>query len=411
MYIEYIGNITIITLREKEEINLKQFIESMMKLLGSLHNHPEKDKEIAEMIKKTLNTSFDNIRCKKVFISKGSECNPYVVSVIPNIPSINILEVSNITDYDIDIDLDSFANGHNYNGLTDMEVVAWMVHELLANVITDETLIRYKKLLVRYYDTNNSTVMDVIKSLGRLLWIGIFSRTKKDYIDEEDSPSNSSVNMTLCEYGLADYWNSALAKYVCNIGGTCNILCDDYITRMDKNQLREFNRLARKYSSYVLKYNNTDYSTMIKYIISSSNSELVKYYTEKEPEQLIVFKEKDIYNIFDDRKLLLEDVEFVGNIDRVPLLRTKTAEELNSEYRDLEIDVDNIEKMSDKINLAVRIRDFVNEVSKKILEDDPYTTESLSLLREKSMNLLDKLDKIDVDEKLSVVEIDDTTQL
>ena len=158
---------------------MKTFIKSMSQLLDSLREHPERCKEIAEMIKTALNTTFTDISCKKVFISHGNDCNPYVVTVIPNIPRDNILLISNIKNYDIDIDLDSLFKLHKSNGFYSHEIVAWLIHELLANVITDETLLRDKKLLVKYYDTNNTFILDAIRSIGRLLWIGIFSRTKK----------------------------------------------------------------------------------------------------------------------------------------------------------------------------------------------------------------------------------------
>lgn len=399
-----IGNITIINIILRRLIFLKAFKDSMRKLFIALQAHPEREKEIAEMIKSTLNTYFSNTTCDKVFVSKGNECNPFGISVIPVMPKENILKVNNISTYDIDIDLDSFVNGHNYNGFDADELIAWLVHELAANVFTDETLLRYKKLLIKYYDTNNSSIMDAIRSFGKLLWIGIFSRTKKSYIDEDNTLNTSPVNATLIEFGLGDSWDCALTKYICNIGGTNNVLSDEYLERMDKTQLREFNELARKYSSYVLKYNNTDYSTMINYIINSTNSKLVEYYTKNEPDQIIMFKEKDIYNIFDDRRLLLEEAEVSDNVS---LLATKSAANLQSDFDNLLIDSNNIETASDKIRIAVQLKDLINNISEKILSTNEYDISSLSLLREKAMSLLEKLKKSDFNEQLSILDISD----
>ena len=376
-------------------------MKSMSKLFTSLKNHPEKDREIADLIKHTLNDEFSNIKCNRVFISHGNDYSPFVINVIPSLPKINILSINNITEYDIDIDLASFASASNYNGMADDELVAWLYHELLANVITDETLLRYKKLLIKYYDSNNSAIMDTIKTFGRLLWIGIFSRTRKDYIKDDEIVNG--VNAMIQEAGLDDSWNTALAKYICLMGGDASIITDEYISRMDKTQLREFNTLARKYSAYVFKYNNTDYSTMIKYIISSTNSQLVKYYCEKEPDQMIVFKEKDVYNLFDDRRLLLEDSES-PEID--PMLRnTITATELQNKFNEYSLDIDEVKTASDKIKLGAEIHDLIKQISDKILTAD-YDVSGLSLLKEKSNMLLDKLNKIDVDKTLSTIEID-----
>lgn len=388
---------------------MNQFIKSMGKLLISLRNHPEKDNEIAELIKSTLNNTFTNIECKRVFISKGSESDPYAITVIPNLPTGNILDYKNILKYDIDIDIDSFINSHNYNGLTEDELIAWMLHELFANVVTNETLLRFQKLIIKYYDVNNASVLNTIRVFGKLLWIGIFSRTAKSYIDNDNISNNSHINMMIMETGLSDAWNTALAKYVCNYGGSTNILSDDYLNRQDKTQLREFNELARKYSAYVLKYNNTDYSTMIKYIISSTNSELVKYYTQKEPEQLVAFKETDVYNLFDDRKLILEDAEL---IEDPSIEKIKSYAKLQTEYDDILIDIRNVETESDKLNIAIRLKNLMNKISEELTKNDnAYNLDSLSELKEKAMSLSDKLDNIKTDKVLSVVEIDDTANI
>lgn len=380
---------------------MKSFIDTMVKLFNSLHEHPERRQEIAELIKHKLNDSFPNTCCKKVFISDGNDYKPFIVNVIPNVPSKNILTVENISDYDIDIDINSFIDNYNYNGVDAEEMVIWLYHELLANVITNETLLRYKKLLIKYYDVNNSSIMDTIKVFGKLLWIGIFSRTNKEYINEDSS--NSNINTYILDIDCQSIWNAALAKYVCINGGTPDIITTTYTDRHDRAQLREFNELARKYSTYVLKYNNTDYSTMIKYIINSTKSQLVKYYCEKEPNQMIVFKEKDSFNLFDDRRLLTEsaDEETVSTLDA-----TKSSVDLQHEYNDIEIDINNIENESDKLRVAVRIRDLIVAISNRILENRTYDTEQLSLLREKANVLSDKLSKINTDKQLSVIELD-----
>lgn len=379
---------------------MKSFVNIMDKLFDSLRMHPDKDHEIAELIKHTLNENLPGTTCKRVFISHGNDCSPYIINVIPNMPKTNIFQAKNIIEYDIDIDMDSFETNNRYNGMTNMELIAWLYHELLANVITDETLLRYKRLLIKFYDVNNSAVMDTIKTFGKLLWIGIFSRTSKDYI--KDEYTTNAINHMLAELELDDVWNSALAKYICITGGDPTIINDEYVNRMDRTQLREFNKLARRYASYTFKYNNTDYSTMIKYVIGMTNSKLVKYYCEKEPDQMIIFKEKDVYNLFNDRKLLLENVEDIV-VD--PMLKiTSNAAELQAKYNRYVLDVNDIETTSDKLKLCGNIHDLILEISDKLLSVD-YDTTGLSNLKEKSIILLDKVNKMSVNTHLSSIEM------
>lgn len=391
---------------------MNKFVNEMGNIFYTLFKHPERDEEISEIIKETLNNEFLNkydIGCKKVFISKGNDSNPYVISVIPTMPNNNILNHKFLKTYDIDIDFDNFIDTHNYNGFNAEELSAWLIHEIAANLITDTTLLRYKKLLIKYYDTNNSSIMNTISSLGILLWIGIFSRTKKEFVEETNI--GGEVDAILQTYDVIDDWNNALMKYVCNIGGTYEALSDEYILRMDKTHLRKFNELARKYSAYVIKYNNTDYSTMAKYLISTTNSKLIKYYIEKEPQQMVIFKEKDVYNLFDDRKLLLEDAENEKNgTDKIDLFKEKTAAEIVNEYNELELDVNNVTCMSDKLLVSVRLKDLLTAINKRLLEDNTNYSDpsSLSFIREKVNELIHKLNSTDLDEKISVLEVDDT---
>lgn len=376
------------------------FIDSLNKILYNLNKHPERSNEISLLIKDLFNEEYKSFTCKKVFITKGNDSDMYIASVIPAFQSSNIFKTRNITTYNIDIDMSALQKGINPD-----EMTAWIMHDLFANIMTDETLLRFKKLIVSHYDTNNRSVMDSLSTYGRLLWIGVFSRTKKDYYVDDDSTEKSYVNMLLDQLNLGESWNSALAKYICNNDLTTSALSENYLIQKDKTQLREFNELARMYTSYRVQYNNGDYATFIKYIIATTKSELIKYYCEQKPDQIIAFKEKDVYNIFDDRRLLLENVDS----DEIGLANktVDAAVEINAEFNDLNLEFGAIESASDKINYCIRIKDFVNKLS-KILESSNsiYDNDALSLLREKAMVLMNKANNLKIDDKLSIVELD-----
>lgn len=372
---------------------MNNLIKSLEDIFTTLYKHPDRSNEISVVLKDTLNKYFPNATCSRVFVSKANDCNPYVVSVIPYMPVGNILETDLLTKYDVDIDLNSFSGVHR-NGCFDLcEIVAWFMHELYSNILTDTTLIRYKKLLIKYYDTKNSSIMNTIKSFGLLHRIGIFSRTEKEYINGSDN--ESVISKILTELGLQNEWNSALAKYVCAMGGSNSIITKEYVDRVDRSQLRSFNELARKYSTYVLHYNNTDYETMIKYIVGATGSELIKFYCEKEPKRIIAFEEKDSFNIFDDRKLVRDT-----DTEDITYMMEKTSSELYNEFESIKLNYESVDTISDKLLYIVKLKDLYRQVSTKLefAKEKDDSIEYLSMLKENITAYIDKLKKLDIDE-------------
>jgi len=358
------------------------FLNILEKLFISLNDHPEKQKEIGEMIKDTLNNGFKGLICENIFISRGTDISSIPVNIIPIMPTTDILEINNLKYYDIELNLTAINNADNVS-----EITAWLIHEISENLITDNTLVRFKKMLIKYYNHAESGIKSVIRTIGYLTWIGIFSRTKKSYIDEMSTDFFSSF---LKNNGLDNYiahWNNALKKYVSTNGGDTTILTDSYIENKDKSEFLTFNKLARRYSAYAVKYNDTTYSTFTKYIIASEKSELLKFYIEREPKHLAIFKEKEIFNIFDDNKILHESTE-------TELLEGTKTRSFVKEFSELSIDVDNVISTSDKLKVAVKLKEFQLDLTKAIYTD-LLNKEVLQDLREKTNILVNKLNKVD----------------
>ena len=86
---------------------------------------------------------------------------------------------------------------------------------------------------------------------------------------------------------------------------------------------------------------------------------------------------------------------------------TDSAAEINAEFNDLNLEFGAIESASDKIAYCIKIKDFVNKLSKRLeSEDSLYNNDALSLLREKAMVLMNKVNNLKIDDKLSIVELD-----
>lgn len=370
-------------------------LTELQKIVEKLIERPDKVNEIESLLRNTLNSMFEDMecKCKRIFISKGNGTNPYYASVIPNKPSGKILKQKHITDYDIDIDLNSFTNNHNANGFTAREMVAWLLHEMAANVLTDETLLRFKKLIVKYYDIKEKTVLGTVDAYGMMLWIGIFSRTKKSFSDEL-----TDTNILIKKWDIQNDWDSALAKYISANGGDMYKITDEYMERIDKTQLREFNELARKYSSYSLKYNNTDYSTMVKYIISTTDSELLRHYIEKEPQSVPINAEKDVFLLFDDSKLLLESADVTEFIEQL------TSVDLFKKYRELKEDIKGISNQSDKLLCSAKLKELSRLVDDKFEEDG--SSDLLQQLKYDIESLINELIDKDIPEEVSMIGIE-----
>lgn len=374
-------------------------IEMIESIFKKLMERPDKSNEISVIIRDTLNSAFGgDIKCNKVFISNGNDTEPYYLSVIPTKPDSRILTKKFLKEYDIDIDLSSFFNNHNDNGFTAREMTAWLMHEISSNILTDETFLRFKKLIVKYYDTKDSMVLDVIDAYGIMMWIGIFSRTKKEFSTDK----LNEVNILLDHNNLLKDWDSALLKYIAAKGGNYNIITDEYNHRMDKVQLRKFNELARKYSSYALKYNNTDYSTMVKYMISSTKSELLKFYISKEPQSVPTNLEKMVFILFDDSKILLESV---GNeeciYDNIKIV------DISKKIEELALDIKNIKSESDKLLCDAKVKELSRIIDYKFM--DVVTGEYKNLLQQMKYNietLINTLRNKDAIETVSMQELD-----
>ena len=372
-------------------------INTLNNIFAKLKERPDKSDDISKLIRDNLNSMFEGeeIKCNKVFISEGNGSNPFYVSVIPNRPDSKILKKKFLKEYDIDIDLSSFESNYNKNGFTVNEMTAWLIHELASNILTDETFLRFKKLIVKYYDTKNGTILDTIDAYGTMLWIGVFSRTKMDFSDKL-----TNVNIILNKFGLSEYCESALFKYISSNGGDSSIITDEYIDRMDRVQLRKFNELARKYTSYSLKYNNTDYSTMVKYIINSTKSELVKYYISKEPQSVPTYAEKMVYVLFDDTKLLLEAI---GNEEDI-YSEIKIVDILDK-LEELTLDINNIKSESDKLLCSAKLKELSKIIDYKYTNCDITMKDQIQRFKYDIETLITKLDEVETSEKVSVQEL------
>lgn len=370
-------------------------INTLNDIFNKLKDRPDKSDEISAMIHDALNSMFEDekIKCNKVFISEGNGSNPFYVSVIPNKPD-RILRKKFLKEYDIDIDLSSFESNYNKNGFNSNEMVAWLIHELASNILTDETFLRFKKLIIKYYDTNNGTILDTIDAYGIMLWIGVFSRTKMDFSDKL-----TDVNIILDKLGVSEYWNSAMLKFISTNGGDLSILTDEYLTRMDKVQLRKFNELARKYSSYSLKYSNTDYSTMVKYIINSTKSKLVGYYISREPQPVPTYSEKIVYTLFDDSKLLLESSGNEEDIyDEIKIV------DIARKIEELTLDIKNIESESDKLLCSAKLKELSKIIDYKYSNCDITMKDLIQKFKYDIETLITKLGEAKISEKVSVQE-------
>lgn len=362
------------------------FLKTLYELIYELNNTPKREKEISVMIKDILNSGFDNkIICKNIFISKGNDTISSPANIIPIMPTSDIMEVDTIKYYDIEINTDVITGNDMY---TPIETVAWILHELAENVMTDKTLVRFKKNLIKYYDLSESGIKSVLRTVGYIVWIGVFSRTHKELITYTSSDFFANYLRTNELDDYIDAWNRALKKYVSANGGDNKILTDNYLELKDKSEFLTFNRLAREYSAYAVKYNDTTYPTFAKYLIASEKSELIKHYIEREPKHLAIFKEKEIFNIFNDNKILYESAES-------DLIKEPNTRSFIKDFSELELDVNNVISTSDKIRVAVKLKDFQLDIT-KALETDTLNNDVLQDLREKTFKLISKLDKIEV---------------
>ena len=360
---------------------MHKLIDNLKDLFIALSKYPEKYSELGAMLKDILNSGFENkIICDKVFITKGSDDYKEPLVLIPLMPTSDILKTNNIKYYDLEINVSNLSD----TDYSVEEYIVWLIHEICENLITDNTLIRFKKMLITKYNNAESGIKSVIRNLGYIMWIGVFSRTNKEICD---STSNNFFINYLKETNLdflIDSWNSALSKYISKNGGDHKILTDEYLDYKDNSDFLTFNKLARRYSSYGFKYNDTEYSTFVKYLLAGTNSELLKYYISREPKHLAIFKEKEIFNVFNDNKILYE------SSSETELYKGSKTRNYVNEYSELALDVDNVITVSDKIRTAVKLKDFQVDIT-KALETDILNNAVLQDLRERTNKLVIEL--------------------
>lgn len=383
---------------------MKELITTLDKIFTSLRDHPTRETEVGEMLKGVLNNHFGNSTCAKVFISKGKTTSDFVISVIPYFPQTGkLFETTYLTTYDIDINVSWFNKLADSDGFQPEDMTTWLLHELFANIITDTTFLRYKKQLTKFYDINNGSVMNVIKVYGDIPRIGIFGNTIKEYIS--GNSTDSTVNKLLDECGLKERWNDILTRYVCRQGGSYNIISPEYVDRMDRAQFRMFNEIARKYSAYVVKYNNKDYYDVMHYFIAGTGSELLKFYCEKEPKQVIAFKEEEVYNLFDDRKLLRDT-----DNENITFSKEKDYQQLKDEFDTIVFEYGSSDdNAADMLLAMVKVKDLYNEISNRmVIDKETALYPQLSLLQEKIIQFMNGLKDKGYDEtKVSVMTYDE----
>ena len=98
---------------------------------------------------------------------------------------------------------------------------------------------------------------------------------------------------------------------------------------------------------------------------------------------MALFKEKEIFNIFNDNKILYESAE-------TKLLEGSKTKNYINEFSELVLDVDNVITTSDKIRTAVKLKDFSVDIT-KALETDILNRNVLQDLRDKTNTLIQKL--------------------
>lgn len=396
---------------------MKTFISNITNVFAELIKNPDAAGDCAVRLQDLLNAAFGDeqktmtpVECKNVYISRNNSNDPFYAIVIPEMPVTgdSILTIDYIYRYDVDIDLDNVISKYNNCGFTAEELAAWLVHELYANIFTDITFTRYKKLLIHYYDVRNKAITTSHNNLGYMSWFGVFGNTKKDIITDSTS---DAVSDNLRLYGLADNWNSALKKFIFATGGDWSIITNGYIEQADKACLEQFNKLARKYTAYCVKYANPDWKTLVKYLTTKVGSECLKNYVSKEPEHIAVIPEKDVNDIFDSRRLLRESYEAeslsidldasVPQTHENPLKIVKdyskmTNADIFAEISELELDTQNVYTLSEKLLVAAKLKDFLRTLQDRI-GDDP-TNENLLSLKEKAYQLSNRLVATDVSE-------------
>jgi hypothetical protein len=303
----------------------------------------------------------------------------------------NVMRSKFLYKFRVDVDMNCFMTNYNKNGLTVDEFVAWFMHELFANVITDDTLLHYKKLIINNYDLKLNGMTGAINTYGDILWYGIFANTDKKF-----SNINSSVNSLLECYDLASLWDEALKKYVSMTGGDVYILSDDHLNYIHTGQIRVFNTIVRKYGTIGVKYNNMDWSIYSNYISSLTHSKLLKSIISEEPRLEPIFDSKNIFSIFKDEDAFLENTTILEAYDDC------SPDTIYFKAQELVNDANGIETQSDKLLIQSRIHDLALFTDKRLRNDSLNIV--LQKVKDILINLKNKVDSIEPDITVSINE-------
>lgn len=358
-----------------------QVIDIITSALITAKKNPDKEDFAADIIKKTLSEATQT-NCMKVYITKGTDLDGNPVLLIPKMVS-TVLSSRINTDYSLEINTSMYGNTTGY---TAEEIALFIIHELSENILTDRTFMRFKDLITTYLTdaARNAYNNSRIRSLSSLLWISIFSRTEKHIIEERDTSFFGQLLKTYFSDKYVDIWNSTLKKFISINGGDPKILTPESIKYKDKSDLITFNKFAREYTSDSHCKYPGDYTQVTKYLLASNSSKLFKEYISTEPLFSGEYPGRDIFTIFDDTKIIYETVTGSNSKSYI-----KT-------YSELELDVANVETEADKLEVAVKLRAFNEELSKE-LETDICNTEVLQSLRSKTNSLIHKLKNIKAD--------------
>lgn len=359
-------------------------IDSIASSLSTVKKNPDKEEFASNTIQMTLNNTLKGCNCEKVYFTKGNDVDGNPVIVIPKMVT-NVLKTRTLTDYSIEINTSLYGCPESYS--VD-EVALLIIHDIIENIISDNTFMRFKNLLTKYMSKvslnayNNSR----IRSLSSLLWISIFSRTKKEIITNTSSSFFIEVLKKHFSDTYVEIWNNAVRKFININGGDPNIISGKAVKYKDKSDLLTFNKFAREYTSDEHCKYPGDYTRTTKYILAGSNSKLLANSISAEPLFSGEFPGKDIYEIFDDTKVIYEAVDCnmstLGGCKRY--LQT---------FNELELDVRAVETDSEKLEAAVKLRAFNLEIT-KALETDIANKEVLQSLRSKTNDLIRKLKSI-----------------
>lgn len=365
-------------------------IEILTSALSTIVNSKDNYDFALDVIKETLNNTFPKTNCVKVYVNTSNVDNGIPAICIPQMVS-NVLDVRNLVDYSIEINTEYYSN--TIEGYTPEEVALFIIHEIVENIITDNTFMRFKNIIVKYMTdkSKNTFINGRNRSISSLLWFGIFSRTKKYIVKDTDTEFFSSFIKEYLSVKYVDMWNGIVRKYLSINGGDPYQLTDTYLDYKDRSDLITFNKFAREYlSNEHCKYPGY-FERVTKYILAFNNSKLLADIIATKPLFSGEFPGKDIYKIFDDSDIIYESAS--------DIFSEPTSKSFINRYNELEIDVNNIFTASEKLEVAVKLHEFNRDIT-KALEKDLLNKDILESLRSKTNTLIHKLKNIDVNESI-----------